>query len=115
MGNMKSEKRIYVRNPDMGQETVFINPSGEVRFCGLWKGESFNILTTPLAGGLAQIKRAALKTLPVKIKCADCKLRAYCGWCPARAALETATIKPVDYYCAAAKKLYAFYKNGGKI
>jgi sulfatase maturation enzyme AslB (radical SAM superfamily) len=67
----------------------------------------FDLLAAPLAEGMARMRAAIeAKRFVGSSKCASCRLRAMCAWCPAKAALEMgAPDSPVPYHCAFTESL----------
>jgi radical SAM protein with 4Fe4S-binding SPASM domain len=83
----------------------FINPYGRLKFCQFSDKFSVDLKNNSFREGFykvfPKIQDVEFKT---KSKCRDCRLRADCYWCPARAYLETGNEEvPVKYYCQLAK------------
>jgi MoaA/NifB/PqqE/SkfB family radical SAM enzyme len=92
----------YLYHCDVWQTQLFVNPAGRARFCMFSREFGFDLLTAPLAEGMARMRAdIEARTFAGASKCASCRRRAMCAWCPAKAALEMgAPDSPVPYHCA---------------
>ncbi|MFH1504495.1 MAG: radical SAM protein [Candidatus Omnitrophota bacterium] len=105
---------LYRCNAWMSQ--FFINPYGRLKFCAFSDKFSVDLKKVSFAEGFY---KAFPKLLSEKFKtdskCRDCKLRALCYHCPARAYLETGDEEaPVPYYCELARALNEELENKQK-
>lgn len=97
--------RSFLYMCDRWKKEFYINPYGRLKFCGLTERFSTDLRATPFKKGFYQVFPRLLKEhFKSDSKCQSCTLRPICGWCPAKAFLETGNEEaPVEYYCQLAK------------
>jgi len=95
----------------------FINPYGQLKFCGFSEKFNVDLKTTAFKDGFYQTFPKLLnEKFKTNSKCKDCQLRAVCYHCPARAYLETGDEEtPVPYYCELAKAMAEQLRNASYI
>lgn len=93
-----------------GRTGFTVTPDGFLQYCSFEKAYRRNLRKVPFAKAAREISAAITgATLPASSKCRNCKLRASCGWCPARARLETGREGPVPFLCQYTEDLYAYH------
>lgn len=83
----------------------FIDPYGRLKFCIFSHRFSVDLKTTSFHHGFYNVFPQLLnERFKTNSKCINCKLRALCYNCPARAYIETGDEEsPVEYYCELAR------------
>lgn len=114
-GNMpglgRNKDFLYRCNTWMSR--FFINPYGRLKFCEFSDKFSVDLKTIPFKHGFYGVFPGVLnEKFKTNSKCINCKLRAMCYHCPARACLETGNEEvPVEYYCQLAKKTFRSFNE----
>jgi len=112
-GEMKKEilESLSAPAPRLGRPTKYkyrcaggnsftVTPDGFLQYCSFERKYRKNLRKVPFAEAARDISCAISRaTLPASCKCRDCRMRASCGWCPAKARLETGKEGPVPFLC----------------
>ena len=84
---------------------IKVDPYGNIFLCALLREPKLNLLETDVC--VAREKLLSLvrgKTFTTRSRCANCRLKDYCHWCPGMAYLEKKDReKPIEYYCELAE------------
>lgn len=91
-----------------GGNSFTVTPDGFLQYCSFERKYRKDLRKIPFAGAVRSIGGAMSRaTLPASCECRDCRMRAACGWCPARARLETGREGPVPFLCRYTSDLLA--------
>lgn len=100
----RDKKYLYQCNSWLNQ--FFVSPTGRIRFCEFSDKFSADLKKSGLKEAFCKIAPRILKEeFKTDSRCRDCRLRAICYTCPARAYLETGNEEaPVEFYCQLAQE-----------
>lgn len=98
---------------DSWKHQFYISPQGRLKFCNFSDKFSVDLKKVPFRrafyGMARKITSAKFKS---KSGCRSCRLRPLCGYCPARAELETGDEEsPIPFFCDLAQDLAAAMKK----
>lgn len=97
-----NKKKKYIFRCSAGSnDSIFINPYGEMFFCPCLRQLNIDILRNSIEAGLKRIlPQMRKKPFKTNSKCKTCQIREFCFSCPGYAYLETGDLEaPIEWYC----------------
>lgn len=104
--NLKNRKLLSCK---CGYHSFWVTPQGIMAICGSLRTFNYDLLQrnhTVKDGFCRLSKNVRGLTFYPESKCASCKYRWICQWCPGRALLEKGSLEePIDYFCDLSKEM----------